>query len=343
MKSINLNVSGTPIDQPVISDDVPHVWLGSFNAAQTRCTFDLPDSASGGGHLRWATQNVNFLLPASPGAYEGSALGLPTIAYAPPVSASWPMKGATEFNLPAKMRAGEDIAPIIAQRVHAGANRLRSLAGGYPFRADSHYLTMDELRRYWDRCLAGGAQVFQCVFAGTADVPGAADLHWQQDYWAQVKSLAAPYGDHVWLQLANEWNHGTQRIDPSQFSPSTTNLCDHGPGLTDAHPVEPFWSLVTWHAHRETNAGGMGSARAIVECDCYAFEHTPWQKAQPWMPGEMAKPEDYGFNPEYARQIGRTCGINWGGIFHSNQGVRSDPWPPDVEACATAFYEGIGR
>lgn len=332
-KFIHCNVSGTPSDTPEIFDDVPRVWPGVFNAEHTRCTFTLPDNATGGGHLRWKGQQVNFLLPADPGAYEGSSLGLPTIAYAPPVSALWPVCGATEFNLPAKLRNGDDIRPILQQRKRAGANRLRSLSGGYPFRSDQQYLTMDQLRRYWDTCADEGLSVLQCVFAGTAQVPGADNLNWQLSYWAAVQATAAPYGDHVWLQLANEWNHGTQRIDPSKFSPSSANRCDHGPGLTDAHPVEPFWSLVTWHPRRD-------GTRGITNCDCYEFEAEPWPRSQPWLPGEMAKPEDYGFNPEYARQQGAHCGLNWGGCFHTNEGIRGEFWSEPVTRCAESFYRG---
>lgn len=342
MKQINCNVSGTPTDTPTIFDDAGESWSGSFELGNLRCVFRLPDHAVGGGHLRWLDVQYNFLLPANPGSYEGASLGLPTIKYAPPLSSVFPFKGATEFNLPAWMRAGhEDITAIVRQRTDAGATWLRSLSGGYPFRTDQAWLTMSEHQRYWDLCLKHGARVFQCAFANTAIMPGADQLSWQLAYWEQLKATAAPYGSDVALQLCNEWNHSTQRIDPSKFGPSSANLCDHGPGLTDAHPVEPFWSLVTWHAHRETSVNGTPSARAIAECDCYSFEHLPWPKGQPWIVGEMAKPEDYGFNPAYAADLGRSCGKRWGGFFHSNEGVQSLPWRPEVERCARAFYEAM--
>jgi hypothetical protein len=261
--------------------------------------------------------------------------------YGPTLADAWPYKGSTDFNLPARMRAGEDIRPILRQRRFAGAGWVRSLAGGFPFWHDQYYLTMDELRQYWGICLSEGMRVFQCVFAGTRVVPGASDQGWQLNYWENVKQTAAPYGEHIALQLANEWNHGSQSINPQAFSPTSANLCDHGPGLTDAHPVEPFWSIVSWHARRECFENDVPSAKAINNVNAYGFEHQPYPRAQHWLCGEMAKPEDYGFNPAYAYDLGRSCGATGGGNFHCGQGVASTPWPSNVESCARAFYEGI--
>lgn len=342
MKTFNATLGGAFNGKPLpvlvpYFDNTLKVDAVNWPGEPNRVRFDIPDNWTGGFVVKWdgkshggvflvsgMTEIALYMDPGFPGAFNYSAV----------IEGLWPMKGATEFNLPAFMRQGADIRPILQQRKAAGANCVRSLAGGYPFRQDNGYLTMDQLRQYWDICISEGLHVLQTVFAGTAQVPGADDVGWQIGYWEQVKQVAAPYGTNVVLQLANEWNHSTQRIDPRRFQPASSNLCDHGPGLTDAHPVEPFWSVVSWHARRDV-------PRGITNCDCYEFEADPWPRSQPWIVGENAKPEDYGFNPEYARQMGTHCGINWGGIFHSNEGVTSVGWRPQVEVCARAFYAGI--
>jgi hypothetical protein len=53
------------------------------------------------------------------------------------------------------------------------------------------------------------------------------------------------------------------------------------------------------------------------------------------------KPEDYGFNREVARQVGRHSAMGWGATFHSQEGVESRPWSDPVRACAEAFFEGV--
>jgi hypothetical protein len=51
--------------------------------------------------------------------------------------------------------------------------------------------------------------------------------------------------------------------------------------------------------------------------------------------------EDYGFNREVARQVGRHSAMGWGATFHSQEGVESRPWSDPVRACAEAFFEGV--
>jgi hypothetical protein len=141
----------------------------------------------------------------------------------------------------------------------------------------------------------------------------------------------------VLVELLNEFGHGSQNLDPSQFQKPAGLLSSHGSGLTDAPPVEPLWDFATYHPRRDPPL----DTRGFTNYDPYEFQAV-WPKPCPYIPDEGIKPQHYGFNPAYARQLGRHCAMQSGGTFHSDHGVRSLLWPPEVFACAQEFYLAIG-
>lgn len=250
--------------------------------------------------------------------------------------------GATDMNLFYRWAAeGVDINPILDQRQNAGANTLRVLGMGWPFvggsgRPDSIPGYWDRVREFCEKLNARGLYLFWCVFAGTRhSMPKPIEQH---HIWGEALTVFDDY-PNILLQLANEYNHSTQNIDPSQFSSPRAMgvdiIADHGPGLTDAAPVSPYWDFVTWHARRDTNNG-----RGFTNYDQYEFD-ARYPKGEPWIPAEGAKPENYFHNPDFAVRMGQHARMSSGGFFHSQTGVEGKLWTPAEENCARHFYIGL--
>lgn len=347
MKTINCNVAGQPTDQPVIFDDIPRYWNGRFELNNARCVFDLPDDANGGGHLRWNGQQVNFLLPARPGSYEGATLGLPTIVY-PHQSAMglrivdrtfvtgtnqrWLMCGHTEMNAPDKLRAGEDLTPLLKQRADAGCNVLRSLGMGYPFRTDQTPVPMSLVHDYLATCADHDLYVIWCVFAGTkACMP---DPGQQLDWWAQSVETCRQHPNAL-IMVCNEWNHSSQSLAPSMFPRPIGILASRGSATTDQTPAKPVMDFEGYSARRDT-----GNSRGFTNCDAYEFESD--YPCVPKIALETAKPQDYGFSLGFARLIGlHGKASDWGVFGHTDAGVRSELWTPGEESCMRTIYDAV--
>lgn len=355
MKWINCNVSGTPTDTPRILDDTGRSWDGVFNNGNARITFELPLTATGGGHLQWLDKNVNFLIPGT-GAYEGASLGLPTIIYGPSSvhgaiqivnnkfevkGQPWIWKGTTEMLAPWRMLIGQDINGILDQRVNVGANIVRSLAMGWPFigaasgKPSAYANYWDIMRSYFDKLDKKGLALEWVIFAGTR--PWMPDPNEQMEFYHQTCNVVREY-PHVVVELLNEAGHGSQSIDPGRFSKPDGIVASHGSGLTDAPPVSPLWDYATYHARRDS----LPDARGITNVDPLEFE--AYYPKIVTICEEMMKPEQYNHDTHVAYLMGRHGGVmEWGSTFHSQQGVESLLFPTPVAECAKAFYEGLEK
>ncbi len=254
----------------------------------------------------------------------------------------WRWKGSTDFYLAARYDAGEDITPILEQRRAAGANLVRVL-GMIDWPWQPFWGPIPSRPNYWASvdgfCTLLASYGLYCewvVFAGTKQLMP--DQAAQFAHWAQTIAAVAHH-PHVLIELLNEAGHTSQSIDPAAFArPPAGTLASHGSGLTDAHYVEPVWDYATYHAPRK----GPGDARSFTGYDHYEWEAVPYSIGYPVIPEEMMKPQDYGFHVDFARRAGAHCGLNAGGTFHHQPGIDAVLWPPEVDACARAFYGAIG-
>jgi hypothetical protein len=99
--------------------------------------------------------------------------------------------------------------------------------------------------------------------------------------------------------------------------------------------VSPFWDYATYHARREPDG------RGFTNYDPYEFERD-YPKPCPFICDEGIKPENYGFNLDYAHKIGYHAAACAGGTFHWSGGVNSEPLTGPYFDCARAFFEGCG-
>lgn len=333
-----------------------------------RYTFAFQDGSPAiGGTVIWPDNAQRFILNTKanalvhpgralpPGDYEGSLLDvpMPTLNFAPVVSTPrlhvegdqfvtadgkiFVWKGASAFRWLEQYIAGRDLTGAVNQLKNAGGNNVRVLA--MKFNNTGWQLNPHAVPDYWGHVhrfvremAANGLYVEFTVFADTRYVMNVPST--QQQFWEQAVQMADK-NDNVILELLNEAGHGTQAIDPQAFRrPPAHILASHGSGLSDAHPVTPYWSHSTWHSPRHSDS------RGFSQCYVYAWEED-WPVDIPRVNNEPQKPETHGFDRRFSYNMGRSCGLACGGTFHSSSGVNGLGWNGPEHDCAVSFYEGI--
>jgi len=234
--------------------------------------------------------------------------------------------------------AGVDIRPILQDRRDAGANLVRMLAQ----KADNTgYSLSSHTPGYWNAVirtceLVGEAGLYGewTVFADTKKMmPNPVE---QQDFYAQTVETIRKF-PHMVLELVNEDKHATQSINAQAFRRPDGLLSSHGSGLTDAQPVKPLWDYATYHARRTP---APPNAKPFNNLSGYEF-HPEWPHPVPYVCEESVKPEDYGYNAAYARQMGLAARLGPGATFHGSWWLEERLFNDDERSCARAFFRAL--
>lgn len=251
----------------------------------------------------------------------------------------WVLAGSTELQLAARVGKGENIQSVLDQRKASGANLVRVLgmhegAGLFPTRPDYD----DVVKRTLDAVGVSGLVCLWCCFAGTKQMMPQFDR--QLAFWFHTQDLLYPYRSFTLLDLGNEVTHQEwQEIDPSRFPKPYYHPGSSGSGLTDEFPPGPQWDFRVYHARRTPEPPG---AKPFNNCNPYEF-HPEWPHPVPFICEESVKPHNYGFSTEYARKMAQAARLGPGMVFHTEEGVYSQPWPGHVEACARTFFDELGK
>ncbi len=274
--------------------------------------------------------------------------------YAPPVPAPEPVPptprpgiywiGCTDFRLPQLQMAGEHARfnDIIAQRKDCGFNTLRVLGmkadnTGWALNPDGRPDWDGDLRRFMDAIVTARVMVEFNVFADTKHLPGWTDHNKQMAHWNRTVEALRPYAPHIYLSLGNEVLHGGhQSINVGAFPKPAGFLFCRGSSLMDSPPVEPLGDYATYGVRRDP----LPDARGAGNYSPYEFRAV-YPQPVPLIPVEGMKPENYGYDPEYAQLIGRHASCGWGGVFHHGRGINGELFTAAEEACARAFVEGL--
>ena len=254
--------------------------------------------------------------------------------------AEWKMKFVTDFGLLNRFikEGPSSIDGLIEQRRSVGANGSRVLGmvtwqDLYPQQVPDYLGQLREFFRYTaDKQWA----IEFVVFADTPSIMPS--LGQQQVHWQSVVQVAREF-DHVLLELVNEWNHSANYLDVSQFAPPDYPLCSRGSGLGGAYPAMPVWHYAGVHDARD----GDWAAGASFCLGVGAALKVPVVCGEPMGAHEVNQPGRRDNNPENFRRAGRILGWGPGGTFHSEAGLRSEPWGPVQFACAQAFFEGFAE
>jgi len=250
----------------------------------------------------------------------------------------WRWRGSSDFKLLADFVAGVNLTDRLNQRKAAGANLVRVLAmkqNNTGWQLVPSYTVETVLPAFFQALAAAGFYCDLTVFADTRAMM--ANQNDQLHFWARIGAVAQHH-TNVFLDLLNEAGHPTQAIDPKAFQPIPGVLCSHGSGQTDAHSVDPFWQWSPYHARRDTPP----DARGFTNCCPFTFESN-YPKPCPQIVEESIKPEQYGYDKTFAFLMGKHAGMGCGGTFHTSAGVGSAMWNGGEQACAKAFFDGIGH
>jgi hypothetical protein len=361
MKQINVNVVGTPTDTPTLTVDGRTDIYRADLSEPGRAIFRLLDRepTGNGASILYAGKTVRVIVPPV-GTWEADqrpvkppdATEPVVLVYAPPApriaidgvhftsdGARWTWRGCTDFRLPHRFITGEDITAVLEDRKAIGANLVRCLAMkanniGWeliPARQPDYWAGV---RRFFDLL---GARGFACEWTVFADTKiTMPDASAQVDFWRRTIELARDY-PFVVLELVNEAGHPTQAIDPQRFERPAGVPTSHGSGGTDEDVVRPVWDYAAYHARR---AQHRGDARGASNYSPYAYQED-YPKPCPFVPDEGDKPASYGFDPEFARLMGRHASCGAGGTFHSDDGIQSVVFSLETRTCAAAFFDGL--
>lgn len=245
-------------------------------------------------------------------------------------------KGFSDFRLAQAQMAGEDIKPILAQRLDLGANLVRVFGmkannTGWDLVPQARPDYFGDIARFVDTMIGSGLKVEWVVFADTKAIMP--EVSKQIDFYHETCQTMLPYAEHVYVELCNEWDHPTQKLNPSAFNKFDGLKQSHGSGQTDADTVRPRWDYATYHARRD-------GARGFTNYDPYEFQSV-YPQPCPLIPDEGAKPENYSYDTDYARLMGLHAANGWGGTFHTSQGVNSVLLGDRESACAKAFFGAL--
>lgn len=252
----------------------------------------------------------------------------------------WKMKFVTDFGLFNRFikEGPQSIDGLIEQRRSVGANGSRVLGmvtwmDLYPQRIPDF---LGKLRAFFQYTKDKNWGIEFVVFADTPSImPSLAE---QLAWWNAVVQVAQEF-DHVFLELVNEWNHPANMLDVSKFNPPNRPLCSRGSGLGGAYPAQPVWHYAGVHDARDGDwAAGASFCLAVG-----AALKVPVVCGEPMGAHEVNQPGRRDNNPDNFRRAGRILGWGPGGTFHSEAGLRSDPWGPVQFACAQAFFAGFAE
>lgn len=249
---------------------------------------------------------------------------------------TWRGKGFSDFNLLAKFARGEDIQPILTERIQLGANYVRVFMMldnvGHLAPADS----LANLSAFLSLLEARGLRAEVVVFADLPTHP-AFDQH---GYLTQVATILNAHGGIHLGELCNECTHPANRVDYAAFQkPTGPTLWSHGSNLGDGDPYEPVWDYVSDHPGRNDEWMRRINCRdspQVIAANAPCLEDEPMGASATDQPGKRsANAADFGY-------FGGICG-EWsqGCLFHSDSGILSELLGPAEHAAAVSFFAGL--
>lgn len=309
--------------------------------------------------------NVIYLEPIAPPApRNGSERGFLRVAgvqFIDEHNSPWQYRGCTDFSLTWRFLRGEEIDPILTDRIAVGCRVLRvfgmmeNIAHLWPQEVPRYY---QRIAAFVDTVAARGLRVEFVVFADATNkldgrrsvMPRLAD---QQAHYARVvAALQRKWA--VLLELCNECEQNG--VDPQHFErPPPPLIASRGSSGGEQLPPMPAWSYTVRHGSRgpqwPRDAKGALDVRDGWSCSddetkrgCVAFAgtHQPTVEDEPMGASEADQPGRRSSNPDDFAYFGATAALmSAGATFHSDAGIRSEPFGARQRACAIAMFQAM--
>lgn len=152
--------------------------------------------------------------------------------------------------------------------------------------------------------------------------------------------------DNVLPSLANEASKNG--IDVYNFSLPSGNWWSRGSEVGDTSPRRPFWHWTEWHPRRDWPKVLFGNDDAWYVKEGIDANNNILGAA---IPGIITEPIGFwdrdipnrrSSDPNLARVIGGTARYFARGVnFHSEEGLRSEPWTPRTAECARSMFRAM--
>ncbi len=367
MIQINGNVSGDPggkMAEAVI--DNGHRYTVQIDGGRFTIQMGVEPSPFGAAIQHNGKQIARFLVPP-PGSWEADqapvSMDPPSLKFGPVIVPTarlftsgrdfiqngqrWKWKGASDFRLYQWFLEGRDIRPVLDQRRAAGVNILRVFGmynGGIGQFLPSTYPAYFGAFPAFANLLAEYGLQFELT--AMADCQTFLNNDQQHMYWGTL-GIALSGIDNVVVELVNEYKKNG--VDPAGFGPLNGILCSRGSGLSDEPGFVPGWNYHTWHGRRDWPkvlfsaedmwyvGEGWGPAGA------YQYPVIPIVHDEPIGFADENQPGRRSNDPYVARVIGGTS-IEYGAgvTFHSDYGIQSQLWSPQVDLCARVMFDAVG-
>jgi hypothetical protein len=247
----------------------------------------------------------------------------------------------TDFNLAGLVAAGVDISDVLDQRAAIGFNVLRVFTA-YDVCPDGN--GCQPIGRLWPRehpdlysrilpSLVGQASRRNMrieLVAFTGQYPFFANDDEKVGHWEALKAFACTRPGNIILELVNEGDHpANQDIPYDRLTPPVCGLMvSHGSATQDSEPMQPFWSIVTFHpAASEWWRKTGHNAMELWNGPSYSNEVTRFP--------------DNDSNCQHAYDSGAGDALlSAGGNYHSVEGKRSALLTGVTLECARSFVSG---
>ncbi len=258
--------------------------------------------------------------------------------------------GASDFALFQRFQRGEDVDPILTQRIKAGFTLLRVFgmyehgiadASGLPvFRAQDVPDYLSTLQRFVDKLAGRGLRVEFTVFADAQILMPA-----QADQQRHLDSVFAAIGDrwNVNFELANEPFKNGVDVETLRVPAGVV----YATGSYDIDGKASIRVGTYFNVHTDRKIDWPRTARALAEL----FGKLTWANGVEWQgtnapvvgdePTGFAEAKDGDRRSESADEAAWYAGITVmfgaGSTFHSDGGIRSQLWGPKQLAAANAW------
>jgi hypothetical protein len=257
-------------------------------------------------------------------------------------------RGATDFLLFKRFLDGEDVQPILTDRIAAGANLVRvlgmvdSFAHFYPQEHAGYY---DQLGAFVDLLAARGLRVEFVVFADAQVVMPDPSAEWVHlDMVARV--LSSKWG--AFLEVSNEPFKNlpgggaaacalAQRVR-GRGIPVASGHYDFDGDIGGDTAGRCAADFITYHGPRKPE----WPRTAKDSLDIRDWAHVPVVQDEPTGFAEQPDGDRRSASVDDAAYFAAAVGLmGAGATFHSNDGITSTAWGPVQAAAARAFYASL--
>jgi len=152
--------------------------------------------------------------------------------------------------------------------------------------------------------------------------------------------------DNVLPSLGNELSKNG--INPANFSRPEGNYWSRGSEVSDTAPYRPGWDWKEWHPRRDWPKILFGNDDAWYVKEGIDSGFNVLDRAMPCIITEPIGfwdrdiPNRRSSDPNLARVIGGTARYFARGVnFHSEEGLKSQPWTPNTKQCCEVMFKAM--